>query len=242
MKAMILAAGRGERMRPLTDNCPKPLLPVGGRPLISWHLQRLADAGFADVVVNHAHLGAMLESRIGDGRAFGLSIAWSAEPPGALGTAGGIAQALPLLGDQPFLVINGDIFCDWDFSHARGLATSMIERGDLAHLVMVPNPPHHPQGDFELVEGRIHDASDERRAALLTFSGIGIYAPALFRAVPRGEQSQLAPELRRAMRAAQVGGECHCGRWYDIGTPERLATLEQHLRGASADARAARNV
>lgn len=235
MKAMILAAGRGERMRPLTDDCPKPLLAAGGKPLIVWHLERLAGAGFTEVIINHAHLGTRLVSYIGTGRNFGLSISWSAEPPGALGTAGGIAQALPLLGEQPFLVMAGDIFCDWDVTRARAVAALLIERGDLAHLVMVPNPPHHSQGDFLLIDGRIHDAPVEPKSALLTFSGIGIYAPALFRALRRGEQSQLAPQLRLAMTQARVAGERHCGTWYDIGTPERLATLDRRLRAPHAD-------
>jgi MurNAc alpha-1-phosphate uridylyltransferase len=153
MKAMILAAGRGERMRPLTDTCPKPLLSVGGQPLIAWHLQRLAAAGFREVVINHAHLGAQIEAALQTGAAWGLSIRYSPEPTGALETAGGIANALPLLGDAPFLVINGDIFCDWDLARA----TTCLAESDIAHLVLVDNPAHHPQGDFALNNGRVNE-------------------------------------------------------------------------------------
>jgi hypothetical protein len=161
MKAMILAAGRGERMRPLTDHTPKPLLPVGGKPLIVWHLERLAAAGLRDVVINHAHLGNQIEHALGDGSRWGLAIRYSPEPEGALETAGGIANALPLLGhDDPFLVVNGDIFCDWDVARAA----NALRPGDLAHLVLVPNPPHHPQGDFCLQVGRV-DAECAPRAA-----------------------------------------------------------------------------
>ncbi|CAG4884132.1 N-acetylmuramate alpha-1-phosphate uridylyltransferase [Georgfuchsia toluolica] len=153
MKAMILAAGRGERMRPLTDHTPKPLLQAGGKPLIVWHLERLAAAGFADVVINHAHLGAQIEAALGAGSQFGLHIRYSAEPAGALETAGGIAQAMALLGAAPFLVINGDTFCDWDVAQAPRIAATM--GGDLAHLVLVPNPEHHSKGDFVLNHGRV---------------------------------------------------------------------------------------
>ena len=144
MKAMILAAGRGERMRPLTDHTPKPLLMAGGKPLIVWHLERLAAAGFRDIVINHAHLGTQIETALGDGSHWGLRIVYSPEPPGALETAGGIATALPLLGDAPFLVVNGDVYCDWDFNQARQLAATS------AHLVMVANPAHHAGGTLSL--------------------------------------------------------------------------------------------
>jgi MurNAc alpha-1-phosphate uridylyltransferase len=152
---MILAAGRGERMRPLTDRTPKPLLPVAGRPLIVWHLERLAAAGFGEIVINHAHLGDQIEALLGDGDAWGLNIRYSEEPAGALETAGGIANALPLLtdelGDAPFLVVNGDIFCDWDVARAR----AALAAGMLAHLVLAPNPTHHPAGDFALDNGKV---------------------------------------------------------------------------------------
>jgi MurNAc alpha-1-phosphate uridylyltransferase len=221
MKAMILAAGRGERMRPLTDTCPKPLLCVAGKPLIVWHLERLARAGFRDVVINHAHLGEQISALLGDGDAWGLAIAYSAEPEGALETAGGIVQALPLLGANPFLVIKGDIFCDWNPAAAR------LDDSALAHLVMVPNPPQHPEGDFVL-DG--HKVGAGGTAPRLTFSGIGIYRPALFAEVPRGSRAKLAPLLREAMDEGKVNGERYDGRWTDVGTPQRLQALDTELR------------
>jgi MurNAc alpha-1-phosphate uridylyltransferase len=223
MQAMILAAGRGERMRPLTDSCPKPLLPVAGKPLIAWHLERLAAAGFHRVVINHAHLGQQIEDALGDGSAWGLQTAYSPEPPGALETAGGIVKALPLLGAEPFLVVNGDVFCDWDFARAPAL----LADGDLAHLVLVPNPPQHPAGDFALGNGRVAADGVER----LTFSGLGIYRPALFAGLEPGQPAKLAPLLRQAMAEGRVGGECHGGRWEDVGTPARLQALDEELRG-----------
>ena len=232
-KAMILAAWRGERMRPLTDHTPKPLLPVGGKPLIAWHLERLAVAGLREVVINHAHLGAQVEAALGDGSRWGLSIRYSPEPPGALETAGGIANALPLLGDAaPFMVINGDIWCDWNVSQAA----HRLLPGDLAHLVLVPNPPQHPQGDFSLLGARVGaDATaGERGARACTFSGIGIYRPQLFAGIARGTPAKLAPLLRAAMDAGRVSGEFHAGRWEDVGTPQRLAALDDELNVASA--------
>jgi MurNAc alpha-1-phosphate uridylyltransferase len=223
MKAMILAAGRGERMRPLTDHCPKPLLEVARRPLIVWHLERLAAAGFRDVVINHAHLGEQIEARLGNGSEWGLAIRYSAEPPGALETAGGIVNALPLLGDDTFLVINGDIFCDWDLGQARGLLLDET----LAYLVMVPNPAHHPDGDFSLIEGKVGVSGTASR---YTFAGIGIYRAALFAHLPRGAPAKLAPLLRQAMDSGAVSGEMYSGRWVDVGTPERLAALDTEIR------------
>ncbi|MDP2821687.1 MAG: nucleotidyltransferase family protein [Sulfuritalea sp.] len=229
MKAMILAAGRGERMRPLTDHTPKPLLPVGGKPLIVWHLERLAAAGLHEVVINHAHLGAQIEAALGDGARWGLSIRYSAEPEGALETAGGIANALPLLGnDEPLLVINGDIHCDWDLARAVNVLTP----GDLAHLVLVPNPPQHPQGDFSLMGREVGadiKATAGRGAQVCTFSGIGIYRPQLFANIQRGQPAKLAPLLRAAMAARKVSGELHSGRWVDVGTPQRLVELDAEL-------------
>ena len=219
---MILAAGRGERMRPLTDRTPKPLLPVAGKPLIVWHLERLARAGFREVVINHAHLGDQIEALLGNGDAWNLSLRYSAEPPGALETAGGIAQALPLLGGDPFLVVNGDIYCEWDFAGAR----SVLADRDLAHLVLVTNPPQHPAGDFALTAGHVAATGEPR----FTFSGIGVYRPQLFAGIERGKRAQLAPLLREAMALGRVGGELHAGRWEDVGTPERLATLDALLR------------
>ena len=231
MKAMILAAGRGERMRPLTDACPKPLLSVGGKPLIVWHLERLARAGFQEVVINHAHLGALLQDALGDGHAFGLSILWSGESPAALETAGGIAKALPLLGSKPFLVINGDIFCAWDVAQAEAIAARMTAINDLAYLVMVANPPQHSEGDFVLEKGRIITGDSPR----LTFSGIGIYDPRLFEGLPPGKSAKLAPLLRTALAQGQCGGEAYAGSWHDIGTPERLAALNHVFRVNAAD-------
>jgi MurNAc alpha-1-phosphate uridylyltransferase len=220
MKAMILAAGRGERMRPLTDTRPKPLLEAGGKALIAWHLHNLARAGFGEIIINHAHLGQTIETTLGDGSAFGLSIRYSPEPE-ALETAGGIAKALPLLGDR-FVVINGDIWCDYDFSALHAI----LRNGDMAHLVLVDNPPQHPKGDFALAGGRIKAQGD----ALLTFSGIGVYQASLFSAVRPGDKARLAPILRRAMDDGLVSGEHFRGRWRDIGTPERLAALRHELQ------------
>lgn len=220
---MILAAGRGERMRPITDRTPKPLLPVAGKPLIVWHLERLARAGFYEVVINHAHLGDQIEALLGDGDAWKVSIRYSAEPPGALETAGGIAHALPLLGHDPFLVINGDIFCDWDLGRAR----SALSPQAMAHLVLVDNPPHHPQGDFSLQDGKVGPRGTATTS--LTFAGIGVYRPALFADIPRGTPARLAPLLTEAIAAGRVSGEYHAGRWVDVGTPERLAALDAAL-------------
>ncbi len=233
MKAMILAAGRGERMRPLTDQIPKPLLPVGGKPLIVWHLERLAKAGLREVVINHAHLGAQIEAALGDGARWGLSIRYSPEPEGALEAAGGIASALPLLGSEaPFLVVNGDIFCDWDVSRA----VKILAANDLAHLILVPNPQHHPHGDFSLEDGVV--GADVSMTAgtgteARTFSGIGIYRPQLFAELQRGLPAKLAPLLRGAMNAGRVSGELHAGRWIDVGTPQRLAELDADLGSPS---------
>lgn len=220
MKAMILAAGRGERMRPLTDHTPKPLLTAGGKPLIAWHLERLAAAGFRDVVINHAHLGGQIEAALGDGSKWGLTIRYSPEPPGALETAGGIAQALPLLGDGAFLVVNGDVYCDWDFNRARSLS------GRFAHLVMVPNPAHHQGGDFSLDGEQVRYAGN---GETLTYAGVGVFSPAFFTAVPNGQPLKLRPLLDAAIAAGTLTGERHTGRWVDVGTPERLAELDREL-------------
>jgi len=222
VRVMLLAAGRGERMRPLTDVTPKPLLPVAGKPLIVWHLERLARAGFREIVINHAHLGDQIEALLDDGAAWGLSIRYSEEPLGALETAGGVAQALPLLGDDPFLVINSDIWCDWDVNRA----TSVLRADDLAHLVLVPNPGHNAKGDFALANGRIASEGESR----LTFAGIGVYRRELFAGLEAGKPAKLAPLLRAAMGEGRVGGEVHPGRWVDVGTPERLAELDIELR------------
>ncbi len=212
MRAMILAAGRGERLRPITDRLPKPLVPVGGRPLIEHHLHALARAGFREVVVNLAHLGAQIRASLGDGARFGLVIRYSDEGGRGLETGGGIHRALPLLGDEPFLVVNADIYTDYPF------APPPLAEGDLAHLVLVDNPTHHPRGDFRLDEnGRVHAHGGPR----LTFAGIGVYRPELFRRC-QGGAFPLAPLLREAMAAGRVSGEHYCGRWVDVGTRERL--------------------
>ncbi|NLD67730.1 MAG: nucleotidyltransferase family protein [Limnobacter sp.] len=222
---MILAAGRGERMRPLTDHCPKPLLEAGGKPLIAWHLEALAAAGFDEVVVNHAHLGPMIEQALGDGSRWGLRLSYSPEQR-ALETAGGIARALPRLGPGPFLVVNGDVFCDYPFARARDIAQRLRDDALLAWTVLVPNPPHHPDGDFALVGDRLADEGGER----LTFSGIGVYAPELFAGLDGSVPAKLAPLLRAAATRRQVGAERHDGRWTDVGTPQRLAELDAQLR------------
>ena len=223
MKAFILAAGRGERMRPLTDTTPKPLLTAGGKPLIVWHLERLAASGFREVVINHAHLGAQIETALGDGSQFSLSIRYSPEPPGALETAGGIAHALPLLGNESFLVVNGDGWCDWDFRRAHALA------GRLAHLVFVDNPPQHAGGDFCL-DGETVRYASSGIGPTLTYAGTGVFSPEFFATVPAGAVMKMRPLLDAAIAHGQVTGERHTGRWVDVGTPQRLAELDQELR------------
>jgi N-acetyl-alpha-D-muramate 1-phosphate uridylyltransferase len=228
MKAFILAAGRGERMRPLTDHTPKPLLCAGGKPLIVWHLERLHACGLREVVINHAHLGEQIEAALGDGSRFGLSIAYSPEPPGALETAGGIANALDLLGDAPFLVVNGDVWCDWDFRRALTLA----ERQPLAHLVFVDNPPQHAGGDFCL-DGKTVRYASSGIGPTLTYAGTGVFSPAFFADVPRGAVMKMRPLLDAAIAQGVVTGERHDGRWVDVGTPERLAELDRQLQPQS---------
>jgi N-acetyl-alpha-D-muramate 1-phosphate uridylyltransferase len=229
MKAMILAAGRGERMRPLTDVTPKPLLEAGGKSLIAWHLERLRNAGFSDIVINHSHLGGMIEDALGNGSTYGVRINYSREGE-PLETAGGIVYALPLLGDEPFVAVNGDTFTDYDFSQLR----AEIAAGDInkkAHLVLVDNPPHHPKGDFCLDEstGKVSKPGLMQEDSALTFSGIGVYSPSLFASIPRGKKTSLAPLLIAAMRSGSVGGEHYRGQWIDVGTPERLQALDREL-------------
>ncbi|HXE19671.1 MAG TPA: nucleotidyltransferase family protein [Castellaniella sp.] len=227
MRAMILAAGRGERMRPLTDVCPKPLLPVGGQPLIVWHIRQLVGAGLCDIVINHAWLGERIVTALGDGRSLGARLRYSAESP-ALETAGGIAHALEFFGGEPFLVVNGDIWCDWNPERALILATQMSTRR-LAHLVLVDNPEHHPQGDFTLhANGRVAPRGPAGTA--LTFAGIGVYHPSLFAGIHPDQPAALAPLLRSAMAERVVTGEHHRGQWADIGTPQRLTQLDRMLR------------
>ena len=229
MKAMILCAGRGERMRPLTDDKPKPLLEAGGKPLVVRHIERLAGAGLRDIVINHAWLGGMLEDALGDGSAWGVNIAYSPERV-ALETAGGIANAMAHLGPDPFLVINGDIHCRWDPGRAPGVARRLADSSLLAWLVMVPNPAQHPHGDFRLEHGFVGDPAGA--AGRLTYSGIGVYRPALFAAIAAGAKAGLAPLLREAMVARRVAGERFDGDWTDVGTPTRLADLDFRLRNA----------
>lgn len=220
MKAMILAAGLGMRLRPLTDRVPKALVEVGGKPLIVWQLERLARAGFREAVINVSWLGEALEARLGDGRAWGLAIAYSreAEP---LESAGGIAQARALLGPAPFALVNSDVYCDFDLAALRrhGLGAH------LAHLVLTPNPPHHPQGDFSLAAGAAGNAAAPR----YTYTGIALIDPALVAPVRAGDKAQLAPLLRAAAADGRLSGELHAGLWRDVGTAERLAELEALL-------------
>ena len=253
MKAMILAAGRGERMRPLTDHTPKPLLKVGGKPLIVWHIENLAKAGFTEIIINHAHLGEQIEEALGDGKQWGVNIQYSPEKV-ALETAGGIANALPLLGDAPFLVVNGDVFTGLDFSQlfentlrpfdefmAQGerdkdLRLNTTVRPEpvegraqsnynLAHLVLVDNPPQHPKGDFAIENGMLKNVGE----TMFTFSGVGVYHPDLFASITRGEPAKLAPLLRQAIQENKATAEYFKGVWHDIGTPERLKALDDAL-------------
>jgi MurNAc alpha-1-phosphate uridylyltransferase len=220
MKAMILAAGRGERMRPLTDHTPKPLLPVAGKPLIEHTIRQLVTAGFNDIVINHAHLGQQIEDVLGDGRRFGARLRFSPEGEQALETAGGIINALPLLGSDVFLVVNGDIATDFPYA-----ALSKV-KVDLAHLILIDNPEHHPQGDFGLnKDGRVTEDGMER----FTFSGIGLYRPELFKDMPPGIR-KLGPLLRQAMANRRVTGQNYSGFWMDIGTPERLQQLSLYYQ------------
>lgn len=220
MKAMILAAGRGERLRPLSDRLPKPLVPAGGKPLVAWLLERLARAGVREVVMNVSHLGAQIEAALGDGAAFGLTIAYSreAEP---LESAGGIALARALLGDAPFLLVNADVYSDFDLARLRARALGK----DLAHLVLAPNPAHHPGGDFSLADGRAGNALAPR----YTYTGMALIDPALVAPVRAGGKAALAPLLRAAGDAGKLSGELHRGLWRDVGTAERLAELDRVL-------------
>jgi MurNAc alpha-1-phosphate uridylyltransferase len=219
MRAMILAAGRGERLRPLTDSIPKPLVEAGGKPLIEHHLQALAGAGFREIVINQGHLGGMLPLAIGDGSRWNVTIHWSDEQPEALETGGGIHKALPLLGSSPFLVVNGDIWTDYPYSRLRAI------KCDWAHLVMIPNPQQHPEGDFSLRNARIRNEGEN----MLTYSGIGVYHPRLFEGCTPGKFS-VVPLLRSAMENHLVTGEKYGGGWEDIGTLERLEAIRNLLQ------------
>lgn len=218
MRAMILAAGRGERLRPLTDTTPKPLVEAGGKPLIEHHLDNLANAGFHEVVINTGHLGEQLPATLGNGARWGIRIHYSEEPPEALETGGGIFQALPLLGPAPFAVISGDIWCDYPLGRLRNV------KCDRAHLVMVPNPAHHPAGDLALRNGRLRTSGDER----VTFSGIAVYHPRFFASASPGRW-RITALLKETADKHLVTGELHQGAWFDSGTPDRLAVLREAL-------------
>jgi len=219
---MILAAGRGERMRPLTDACPKPLLPVAGKPLIAHHVERLAASGFRDLVINISYGADQIRAALGDGSRYGLNIRYSLEPPGALETGGGIAQALPLLGEAPFAVVNGDIWCDYPIRQLRAVDVR------LAHLVLVDNPDHHTGGDFGLDQDTVTLPEPNRRT--LTFSGIGVYRPELFHGIDE-LRFPLGPLLKAAAREELVTGEHYRGAWLDVGTPDRYRALQQRPGG-----------
>jgi MurNAc alpha-1-phosphate uridylyltransferase len=219
-RAMILAAGRGERMRPLTDAVPKSMLEVGGKPLIQYHVEALARAGFKEVVINLAYLGEQITAHLGNGGRFGVNIFYSPETEQALETGGGIFKALHFLGDDPFLVVNADVWTDFEFSEIK------IEQDKLAHLILVPNPPQHPKGDFGLHDGLVTDGDSER----FTFSGIGIYQPQLFADCEPGS-FRLAPLLYKHAETGHVSGQLFDGRWVDVGTPQRLKALDAALHG-----------
>jgi len=225
MKAMILAAGRGERLRPITAQLPKALVRVAGKPLIAWQLERLARAGFREVVVNVSWLGEAIVAELGDGAAFGLTIAYSREDE-PLESAGGIARARALLGEAPFALVNADIWCDYDLARLRGHRLG----GDLAHLVLTANPAHHPAGDFTLQGDRAGNAPAPR----YTYTGISLVDPALIAPVAPGAKAPIAPLLRAAADAGRLSGELHKGIWRDAGTPERLAELESLVAGSGA--------
>jgi MurNAc alpha-1-phosphate uridylyltransferase len=222
---MILAAGKGERMRPLTDTTPKPLLQAVGKPLIEYHLEHLVQAGFRELVINVSWLGQQIEDYLGDGSRWGCDISWSREPE-PLETAGGIAHALPLLGAEPFVLINGDIWIDYALANFQ---PGTLPEGSLAHLVLVDNPPHHPDGDFLLgPDARLSPRRDAAMAAF-TYSGLAIFHPRFFHGVAP-EKLPLLPLLERGMEQSTVTGEYYAGHWFDLGTPERLAELDAHLR------------
>ena len=221
MKALILAAGRGERMRPLTDHIPKPLLEVAGKPLIIWHLEKLAKANFEEVIINHAHLGGMIEAYVGDGSRWNLKVTYSREGS-PLETAGGIKKALPLIGDQPFLVVNADIYTDFNFATIKNRNLNDYK----GHLVMVRNPKQHPDGDFFLQNNQIEREGKER----LTFSGIAVYQPKIFEDINLEPVAKLAPILKKLIDAECISGEAYQGLWFDIGTPERLNEINLLLK------------
>jgi len=230
MRAMILAAGRGERMRPLTDACPKPLLTVGGKPLIQWQIERLAAGGWRDIVINTGWMGEQIPAALGDGCAYGVRLRYSPEPPQAYETGGGIATALPLLGNAPFVVVSADIYTPFDYASLHAVADTIAAdpQHTTAHLVLTPNPEHNRDGDMALdAQGRIR-----REGARLNYGNIGVFHPALFAGQPRAQAWKLFPWLYGAADAGRVSGEVFSGPWHNVGTPEQLAALDAQLRSA----------
>jgi N-acetyl-alpha-D-muramate 1-phosphate uridylyltransferase len=236
MKAMILAAGRGERMRPLSDAMPKPLLMAGGKPLIAWQLERLVAAGFRDIVVNIAHRGGDIEAALGDGSRFGAAVRYSREQE-PLEVAGGIATALPLLGDGVVLVVSGDIFTDYDYASLRPRVDAMAQRSSVPHMhmVMVPNPPYHPRGDFALNSGQLRLEGEPR----VTFGNIALYRTGLFQPLPRNQKLRMLPLYQDWIGRGWATGESFNGRWFNVGTPGDLADLDRTLRTALDESPAA---
>jgi MurNAc alpha-1-phosphate uridylyltransferase len=234
MQAMILAAGRGERMRPLSNAMPKPLLEVGGKPLIVWQLERLVAASCTEVVINLAHHGEMIAAALGNGSRFGAKVRYSREPE-PLEVAGGIATALPLLGDDLVLVVSGDVYTDYDYAllGARAAAMRANTAAPHLHLVMVPNPPYHPGGDFALADGMLSLDGPSP----LTFGNVALYRTALFRDLPRGEKRALLPLYREWIARGWASGEPYAGTWANVGTPDELAQLERLLRSAPGEPR-----
>ena len=230
LAAMILAAGRGARMRPLTDHTPKPLLPLGGKPLIGWHLERLAQAGITDIVINHAWLGQQIEDQLGDGSGYEVQIQYSAENS-ALETAAGIKNALPLLKGSPFLVISADVWTDWNATLAFYMAERLRTENALAHLLLVPNPEHNSTGDFsfDTRSGRVQNKPTTTNANAYTYSGIGVFSAEFFTEVSASIPTPLRDPLQTAIKAEKVLGSLYQGVWADIGTPERLQQIEQSL-------------
>jgi len=234
MHAMILAAGRGERMRPLTDTLPKPLLAVSGRPLIQYHIEGLVRAGVSEIVINLAWKGDRIREALGDGKAFGVRIVYSDEGDRGLETAGGIRNALPLLGTRPFLLANGDVWTDYPYEQFRRHVVAGLghEEGDQAHIVLVSNPPQHVRGDFSLDGDRVIESPQNTH----TYAGIGVYSAAFFAQCPDGPVRLIDP-LRAAIRARRLSGEVYDGRWFDVGTPQRLAEVDQIVRALGESGR-----